>query len=201
MNNLEQLYNEFEKEVFLYMENELPKSKMNYWTVKLEEYPSLNKYIEDIEFVENKYKKLAKYELTNDKFNSFVNIAIERKGVKDKIRLLFKNMFSPSNELSFGRIAFASLLIIAAVIISVISNRPNPVVNFADSINNEILKWDADIVDDQINKVENLIKVTQDDEYRKYYKYKLRPNNVDKNIEIISSDIESLKNELNNKKL
>jgi hypothetical protein len=114
----------------------------------------------------------------------------------------FRNIFSSNSEFAFGKIAFASVLIIMAVVISFLSNRSNPVVNVTNSINAELLEWDADFVDNQINKVGDLLKVAKDDEYRKYYKYKLSTSkNVDKNINLLNKNIESLKEELNSKNL
>ena len=51
-----QLYKEFEKEVWLYLDNDLPEERMKYWEEQLQKYPGLNSYIQDYNFVaENIY--------------------------------------------------------------------------------------------------------------------------------------------------
>ena len=107
------------------------------------------------------------------KFDKMIDEAISKNSYFEKIKLYFKNLFSTDSEFVFGKIAFASALIIAAIFISVIFNKNNPITNVTNTINQEVLDWDADFVDDQISKVGTLLKLTKDEEYRKYYKYKL----------------------------
>ena len=64
-----------------------------------------------------------------------------------------------------------------------------------------MLEWDADFVDNQISKVGTLLKVAGDDDFRKYYKYKQSTSDVDKNLDLIYTNIKTLKEELNNKEL
>ena len=104
-------------------------------------------------------------------------------------------------EFAFGKIAFTTVLIIGAIIVTIISDKPSPVIKVTENISSEILEWDADFVDSQISKVSNLIKVTSDEEYRKYYRYKKTSSNVDKNLNLITNSIEELKIKINNKKL
>ena len=174
---------------------------MEFWYGKLKEIPELEELINDYETVSEHYDKVKGIDIGQDNYNNMIDKVINQNSILGKLKLFLENILRGESEFAFGKIAFASVLIIAAVLISILSNKPNPVMNLTNSINSEILEWDAGFVDDQISRVGTLLKVTQDDDYRKYYKYKLSPQNVDKNLNLINSNIESLKKELNNKEL
>ena len=181
-----QLFEEFENEMWLYLDKDLSEERMEFWNNKLKEIPELKNMLDEYYVVSDAYNKVKEVNLTDEKFNSFVDAAISKTSLLQKISTALKKIFSTDSEFAFGKIAFASVLIIMAVVISFLSNRPNPVVNLTNSINNEILEWDPDFVDDQITKVGNLLKVAKDDQYRKYYRYKLGSSNVDKNLNLIN---------------
>ena len=196
-----QLYNRFKDEVWLFLDNDLPEDQMEFWRLKLKEIPELEELISDYRSVSDYYDSVKEMDIGPDSYNRMVDKAIKKKSIFTKLKLFIANLLRGESEFAFGKIAFASALIIAAVLISLLSNKPNPVMNISNPINSELLEWDADFVDDQISKVGTLLRVTKDDEYRKYYKYNLSPKNVDKNLNLINSNIESLKEELNNEEL
>lgn len=196
-----QLFKEFEKEVWLYLDKDLPEERMSFWKNKISQYPELSEYIENYFEISENYEQNNKYRFDDNKFNLMIDNTISQNTIANKIQNYFSNLFSTETEFAFGKIAFASALIVGAIAISLISNKPNPVVNITESINSEILEWDADFVDNQISKVGTLLKVASDEEYRKYYKYKMKSESVEKNINLINSDIESLKEELNSTEL
>lgn len=195
------LFQKFEKEVWLFLDGDLPESRINFWKKNIEEFPFLKKYIEEYKSITKVYYKNMNVDIPDYKFDQIIDEAINKNLYFENIKHYFNNLFSNNSEFVFGKIAFGSALIIAAIFISVIFNKTNPISSITNTINSKVLDWDANSVDDQINKVETLLKITKDEEYRKYYKYKLTPGNVDKNIKLISKNIETLKEEVNNKKL
>ena len=116
-------------------------------------------------------------------------------------RNFLKNVFKSESEIAFGKIVFASLLIIAAILISVITKRISPVEKIKDTINSELLNWDGNYLETKINNVSNLLKLAADEDFEKYSKYKLRTQNVDKDIYLIENRILELKNEINKNEL
>lgn len=196
-----QLFKNFEKDVFLYIDNSLPKDKIDYWNQKLKEFPELYNCIEDYQYVSKKYNEANKVDLDRDKFNIIVDNVLDRKSIWKNAELYITKLFSSESEFAFGKIAFASALIIMAVVVSLISNRPNPVINLPKAIQSEILDWDANFVDNQIGRIEKLLKITKDEQYRKYYQYGLPASSIEKNIENINSNVTELKEEINNKEL
>jgi len=197
----DQLFKEFEKEVWLFLDNDLPKQKMEFWNKKLIEIPELKKLINYYRSISNLYKDSEEIELSSEKFDKMIDSALSKNTFFAKIKNFIQTLLSGESELAFGKMAFASALVIAAIVISIVSNRNNPVVKMTQTINEELLDWDADFVDEQIGKVGNLLKVTKDDEYRKYYRYNQSTSSVEKNINNINDNIKALKKEINNKNL
>lgn len=195
-----QLFEDFNKESLLYMDGDLSKSRMEFWDQKLNEFPELNNILEEYKSISNRFNN-QNFDLSNEKFDFMIDKTISKKTVKTKIETIINNLFSSNIDYAFGKISFASLLIIGAIVVSVLSDRPSPVIKITENISSEILEWDAEFVDSQISKVSNLLRVTEDEEYRKYYRYKKTSSNVDKNLNQINNSIEKLKDKINNKKL
>ena len=195
-----QLFEDFNKESLLYMDGDLSKSRMEFWDQKLNEFPELNNILEEYKSISNRFNN-QNFDLSNEKFDFMIDKTISKKTVKTKIETIINNLFSSNIDYAFGKISFASILIIGAIVVSVLSDRPSPVIKITENISSEILEWDAEFVDSQISKVSNLLRVTEDEEYRKYYRYKKTSSNVDKNLNQINNSIEKLKDKINNKKL
>ncbi|MCW8850432.1 MAG: hypothetical protein OQJ81_10680 [Melioribacteraceae bacterium] len=195
-----QLFEEFSKESLLYLDGDLPKDRMEFWDKKLLDIPELNKVIEDYHKVSEIFSQ-PDITLSDDKFDLMIDKAISKKSMSSRFTYFINNLFSVNMEFAFGKLAFTSVLIIAAIFISILSDKPSPVIKVTENISAEILDWDADFVDSQISKVSNLLKVSEDEEYRKYYRYKKASSNVDKNLNLITNSIEELKTKINNKKL
>ena len=196
-----QLFHKFEKEVWLFLDGDLPESRMIFWKQKIDELPELKNYIDGYKSISDDYAGELNIDIPEYKFDKMIDIAISKNSYFENIKFYIKKMFSAESEFVFGKIAFTSALIIAAIFISIISNNTNPITNMKNTINQEVLDWDADFVDDQISRISTLLKLTKDEEYRKYYKYRSTPQRVDKNITLINGNIETLKKEINNKKL
>ncbi len=197
----DQLYKDFEKEVWLYLDNQLDEKRKLFWDNKIEKYPLLKEYIDEYTAISNEYKSKNLIDIDDERFNLMIENAVEKRSVIAKIKDFILNNFNTETKISFGKIAFASFLIIASIIISIISNKPNPINKFNKTINSELLEWNPKYFEKQINKVETMLKLTKDDDYKKYSKYGLTSENVDKNLNYIGNNIDELKKEINSKEL
>ncbi|MFZ1288704.1 MAG: hypothetical protein WAR79_01345 [Melioribacteraceae bacterium] len=197
----DQLFKDFEKEVWLYLDNQLDEERQKFWDKSIEKNHYLKNYLEEYLSISNEYKFSNHIDLDDYKFDKMIEKATEKNSLFLKIKQFFTEIFSNESEFNFGKIAFASFLIIAAVLVSLISNRPNPVNNFSKTINSELLEWNPTYFENKINKVENLLKLAKDEDYKKYSKYGLSSQNVDKNINLIGNNINELKKEINSKEL
>ena len=195
-----QLFEEFNRELWLFLDKDLSEARMKFWEDKIAKTPELKKYLIEYQDISKIYNS-EKIELGADKFNEMIDNAISIKSNRWSIRNIVSIIFSTERELAFGKIAFASVLIIGAIVISLVSNKKSPVIKITENISSEILDWDADYVDKHINKLGNLLKIAGDEDFRKYYKYKLNSKDVDKNITQINATLKELKEDINSKKL
>lgn len=195
-----QLFEEFSRELWLFLDKDLPEARMKFWEEKIEKVPELNKYLMEYQDISKIYNS-EKIELDTDKLNEMIDNAVSIKSSRWSIKNIVSIIFSTERELVFSKIAFASVLIIGAIVISLVSNKKSPVIQITENISSEILDWDADYVDKHINKLGDLLKIAGDEDFRRYYKYGLNSNNVDKNITQINTTIKELKENINSEKL
>ncbi len=195
-----QLFEEFSRELWLFLDKDLSEARLKFWEEKIEKIPELKKYLMEYEDISKIYNS-EKIELDADKFNDMIDNAISIKSSRWSVRKIVSIIFSTEREFAFGKIAFASVLILGAIVVSLVSNKKSPVIKITENISAEILDWDADYVDKHINKLGNLLKIAGDEDFRRYYKYKLNSNDVDKNITQINATLKELKEDINSKNL
>ncbi len=191
-----QSYKEFEKEIWLYLDKELSKERQIFWNEKLRQDQSLRNYLNEYLTIENDYKRSVKIDIDNNTFDLMIENAVSKSSFLQKVKQFIQEIFSTDSDFNFGKIAFASFLIITAVVFSIISNQSNPVNNFTKAINTQLLDWNPKYFQTKVDKIENLLKLTKDEDYKKYYMYGVPSQNVDKNINLIGNNINELKKEI-----
>lgn len=153
---------EFETEAFLYAGKELPDEKIKFWNEHLQNCSSCKRLISEIESV----SRISKEELTDDildaKFDCMIDNAVKRGRSK-----FFEWLFPAGNEkgkLSVAlKIAVVSGLTVLAIVVSLITNRPNPV----KTVSNDLLDWEGKKVDMQISDVKTKLDVMSEDDWDK----------------------------------
>lgn len=196
-----QLVKDFEKEIWLYLDKDLPENRLKYWNEKISQNQSLENLLNEYHDLSEKYNRITNFEINNDKLNSIIEKATEKTSITNRIKDLFNKSLNSEKDIAFGKIAFASMLIVIAVLISIFSNKMNPIKKFTNNVNAELLDWNGDYIEKKIAKVGNMLRVASDEDYKKYSKYKLLPKDVKKNITLIDYNINVLKQEINNSEL
>ena len=99
--NLEknQLFEEFERESWLYLDGDLPNARMEYWDQKLKEYPDLNNFLEEYKNVSNLFVS-HNVELSDDKFDLMIDNAIRNISMSSKFSNFISNLFSTSKSVA-----------------------------------------------------------------------------------------------------
>jgi hypothetical protein len=197
----DQLYKNFEKDIWLYLDKQLPNEKQIFWDDQLKNNHGLQEYLNNYLSISSDYKISTKVDIDDIKFDLMIEKAMSKNSFIHNVKQFFEDLFSTDSEFNFGKIAFASFLIVAAVIFSIVSDKTNPVNNFTKTINNKLLEWDPEYLETKVDKIENLLKLAKDEDYKKYYMYGLNSQNVDKNIHFIGNNINELKKDINNKEL
>ena len=194
------LFREFKKEIWLYLDKDLPSERLLYWDEKIQTNDLLKNYLADYLEIEKNYNPIA-IKLDKNKYNLMVEKAVKKQTIIQKAKEFMMTVVDIEHEFVFGKIAFASFLILATIIISLVSDRPNSVSKITETVNSEILEWDATYLENQFDKVENLLKLAKDDSYKKYFKYGTTTSKVDKNISFIGQNINELKKDIQSKNL
>ncbi len=191
----------FEEEVWLYLSNELSEGRMEFWKKKLDENFELKQILEESLQILDLYNQNNQYDINEEKYNSIIDNIVAKKTLIQEINFKVSNFINRKNELQFGKIAFASILIIITIGISFLSKKETPLKKLSKEINDELLEWESKLFKDKLSNIETLIKITKDDDYRKYYKYNISSNNIEKNIDILNDKLKTLKKEINNHNL
>lgn len=189
---------EFEKEIWLYIDKDLPEERIHFWTKAINENVELQNLLESTNSFSAMYNESSDYNLDNEIFDKIINQTISKKSTIVKIRNYFFNLLDQGEEHLPGKIVFASFLIICAIVISLVSNKPNSVKTVTNVVKSEILEWDPQTIDSQIKKIGTLLLFAKNDKYKKYYMNKIASNEWDKNTYGIESRIEKIKNDLGN---
>jgi len=196
MNTDNKLLLEFEKEVWLYLDKDLSEERMQFWENAIKENADLQNVLDSTNTFSAMYNESIDFNLENEKFDKIVDKTISKNSLLSKTKIYFLQLLDHGEEHLFGKVAFASFLIVSAIIVSLISNKPNSVKTVTNVVKSEILEWDPQTVDNQIKKIETLLLFAKNDKYKKYYMNKIASNEWDKNTYGIENRIEKIKNDL-----
>ncbi|MBI5730813.1 MAG: zf-HC2 domain-containing protein [Ignavibacteriales bacterium] len=163
MNNDEKMIcKEFEREVYLYLDNDLSTDRKKYWRQHITSCKTCSSLISDVEIV----IKNAHVELTEDlldaKFDKMVEQAIQKKRFKIA-EWLFPQGTAKEKYIFSLKLTVVGVLAAIAVVISLTSNQPNAV----KTISNELLDWEGNKITSQINEIKNTMNLIHEDNWDK----------------------------------
>ncbi len=190
---------EFEKEMWLYLDKSLPKERMDYWEKQLEQNLELSRMFQETEETLSLYDSVITDDIKQESFERVINAVTKRKKKFSLFKIITKSgVDEPSkHEFVFAKIAFGVTLAVAAVVFLLISQKPNPVKNLSE----DILDWDAESITNQISEVETSLLFLKDEKLKKYYMYKMASDKFKKDVYTIDGAIEKIKKELKDKSL
>lgn len=142
------LIEEFEKEVWLYLESSLDEDRMEFWNKNLKSNNELKNILDRNLSALNEVKYTPQM-LSEAEYENMIKIAVKESGFQ-KISSFIKNSIF-QNDNYFPKIAFGISLVIAAIMFSIISEKPNPI----KSVPDDILAWNPTEFSDKIKNVEN----------------------------------------------
>lgn len=190
MPNDKYLTEEFEKDMWLFLDEDLPAERMSFWKNQIKKNDEIKKkFKETISFL-SEYDNSHHEELEQGKFNQIVaNVT--------KHEHLFSNILSwlkGNNESKtfVPKLAFASSLILAALVMLILSQRPNPV----NRISNEVFDWNDQETTNQVQNISNTISMMENETFKKFILYKTTQDEWGKNIYKIENRIKSLNSKI-----
>lgn len=163
----------FENEMWLYLDRTLPDEKMEFWRSHLRQCV----YCRDILKSTEEIISAASTNLLVDLDENIIDNMVKRAVKKRKFDLV---SWIPKNRVrkiyAIGKIAFASILVLAAVVVSLLSDKPNTI----KSVSKELLDWEGKEIRSELNNIGNRIELIRYD-----------------NMEGWSRDVNAMDNRLN----
>jgi hypothetical protein len=198
LSNTKHLVEQFEREVWLYLDNDLSPERMKFWNEKIIEHRELKSLLDENEKLIELYEKTPLNEFSEVRYSEIVSQAVKEKNtVSDFIQKINPLKIEKGRIFSPVKIAFGGTMAAAAVVILLLSNKPNPIKN----LSNEILDWNSEEISQQISEMSTSITLIRDDNFKDFLINKRNKEKLDRDIFTISSGIEKLKEELEDKTL
>ncbi|MBL1213894.1 MAG: hypothetical protein HND52_11110 [Ignavibacteriae bacterium] len=198
LNNTKHLVEQFEREVWLYLDKDLSPERMQFWNEKIVEHNELQLLLDENKKLTELYKNIPLNEFSEARYSEVVSQAVKKRNtISAFIQKI--NPFKIENDriLSPVKIAFGGAMAAAAIVILLLSNKPNPVKN----LSNEILDWNSEEISQQISEMSTSISLIKDENFKEFLIDKRSKEKLDRDIFSISNGIQKLKEELEDKSL
>ncbi len=148
---------DFENETWLYMEQSLPKERMDFWNNHIAYCAKCSSLIQS----ENTLLETCREELDEDILDSKFDMMISN-AIKPRRKFSLKQIWLKNKEFSIKtKFAVISGLAVVAIVVSLITPRQNPV----KTVSSELLDWEGTKIDSQIDNVKERIEIINNDEW------------------------------------
>ncbi|MBI9070840.1 MAG: hypothetical protein JEY94_04540 [Melioribacteraceae bacterium] len=133
------LIEEFENEIWLYLDKNLDDERMLYWKDKIENNDEIKTIYDEINSTLNSYSQLETETISEIKFSSMIQktIEIDNKSIINRFVQWLKGINIVG--LNFPKLALSGSLALVAFLIILFSNKPSPL----KEISADLLDWDA----------------------------------------------------------
>ena len=153
---------EFEAKVLLYSDNDLSIERKEFWKEHLENCTRCSNRLNEMDHLSKHSQEVLIEDILDAKFDRMIEAAVNQKRSK-----LFNLFFPQQNEkrkIALAlKVSVVSVLTVMAIVISLITNRPNSV----KSISNDLLDWEGTKVNMQINDIKAKIDLMNDNNWEK----------------------------------
>ncbi|MFC2134193.1 hypothetical protein ACFLR4_03940 [Bacteroidota bacterium] len=196
MQSEEKLLEEFELEMWLYIEESLPEDRMKFWSGHLNNSPELKQMLDDSLKVLSLYDESAVNELSDPVYNEMIEKAtLKPANIFELIKNKFENIFTPA--FNSYRLAFGAAIIIVFIVVTSIIEKQNG--NGIDI--NSSLDWKGNALTSQLDKMDNSINSIKSDNSLEYQMYRFTKDKFDVAIQSIGDRIDKLRNNMKKKSL
>ncbi|NMB83234.1 MAG: zf-HC2 domain-containing protein [Ignavibacteria bacterium] len=169
----------FETEMWLYLDRNLSDEKMEFWRSHLRACKSCKELLAQSEELISYATESLVIEIDNVFFDEAV-----LKAVKSKRPGIIKLFLQKRKEMivPIGKVVLASALVIAAVLISLLSDKPNSV----KSVGKEILEWEGEKIKAEIENISYSINMLDQNDWNRQMHF------IDQKIELIEKSTDKL---------
>ncbi len=163
----------FENEIYLYIDKTLTSERMEFWRSHLRQCGYCRDNLKSTEEIISAASSNLLFDLDENLFDNMLEHAVRKRRI-DVVRWIPQNRFR--EIYAIGKIALASILVIAAVVVSLLSDKPNTL----KSVGKELLDWEGKEIRSELNNIGSRIQLIRND-----------------NLEGWSRDVNTLNNQLN----
>lgn len=190
---------DFENEIWLYLDEDLPQSRMNYWSEAIEEIPELLDMLNETKRALNIYDTTVLADVDDPAFEKMLNRATVGGTLLEKVKRFIsgRNFSGGGSEFNVHKIAFGGILVIAAMVIFMLTDKPNPV----KTISGDVFDWDAEAISEQLVDIHNSLSVAQNDKMREFILYKQTSDEWSRSVYTIEQRLQRLNKETDDKSL
>ncbi|MEW6194989.1 MAG: zf-HC2 domain-containing protein [Bacteroidota bacterium] len=144
----------FDSEIFLYLDNTLSSERKELFREHLRNCEICSKLLKETEDLLVKANESITVDLDSDLFEKMVNKAASKNqnGLLKKLSVRMPNR--KEKFIHWGKISFASAMVVIAVIISLLSDKPNTV----KTVSKEILDWEGEKISIEIDEIKGRIE-------------------------------------------
>lgn len=184
------LAEQFELEIWLYLDNELDDDRMKYWDDKIAKSEELRIILNETKETLNIYSAESLHDIDNPTFKDMLDKATDR---RISFKSIFRRLFgfdSTEEERGLGKtkIAFGSMLAIAGLVMFLVSEKPNPVKN----ISSDLLDWEPETISEQLDEIDGGLTLMENNKLKQYLLYKNTQDDWSKDVLLIEKQIEDL---------
>jgi len=197
--NKSHIIKEFVNEIWLFLDGGLPEGRMEFWNEKVEQIPERLNMLNETKQVLNIYDSSVLNDLDDPSFEKMLNRAAVGGTFIEKTKRFLSGLNFSGNgrESNVHKIAFGGILVIAAMVIFMLSDKPNPV----KTISSDILDWDAEAISEQLLDIHNSLSVAKNDKMREFILYKQTSDEWSRSVYIIERRLNRLNKEADEKSL
>lgn len=170
----------FENEIYLYIDRALTGERMEFWQSHLRQCDYCRDNLKSTEEVFYAASSNLLFDLDEKIFDNMINQAVKKR--KFDLAGWFPQR-KMKEVYTFGKIAFASILAIAAVIISLLSDKPNTI----KSVSKEILDWEGKEIRSELNNIGSRIQLIRNDNMEGWSR---DVNTLDNRLDILERQID-----------
>jgi hypothetical protein len=195
--NHKNICNEFNTDIWLYLDKDLPDKRILFWDNHLNNCDSCKMLLNESEKLVEVYNDIPLDDLSDNIFNNFISKTTENELKPKKLtqKISRKNRNSLVELFGFYRLIFGGAAISAAIILLLVMFLKNPDIEIKNVVQRGILDWEGTNIINKIEKVEDKLLSLQTDEWDVYIvrrgqkqKWKTKLKNIRKQLVKLKSE-------------
>ncbi|HOI29164.1 MAG TPA: hypothetical protein PLZ15_05320 [Melioribacteraceae bacterium] len=146
----------FEHDIWLYIDRTLGDEKMEFWRRHLNQCNHCREILSSTEGLISTASEKLVFDIDDSSFDRMIG-----KSIKSNRYKIFPRLFGKRGRqlITVGKVVFASVLVVAAILISLMSDKPNSI----KTVSRELLDWEGAEIRTELNDIGSRIELIKYD--------------------------------------